>query len=72
MKPDEMSQKRIQALEELSAHQANTMEEMSAEMAAMAENLRELQGKLDVLTRRLLSVEENLSENPPVTKPPHW
>lgn len=72
MKPEELSENRLQDLEELSAHQAKTIEEMSAELATMADSLRELQRKFDVLTRRFIAMEENIAETPPDTKPPHW
>ncbi|MGI9401900.1 MAG: SlyX family protein [Rhizobiaceae bacterium] len=72
MKEEETDQDRLQKLEELSAHQANVIDEMSAELAAMAQNLGEMQRKFDVLTRRFVSLEENLAEIAPDTKPPHW
>ncbi len=72
MTQDDLREKRLQALEELSAHQAKTVEEISTELAEMAKDLREMQTRLDVLTRRLVSMEENIRDIAPDTKPPHW
>ncbi|MEM7463194.1 MAG: SlyX family protein [Pseudomonadota bacterium] len=72
MTQNDPAKERLHALEELGAHQAKTIEELSTELAEMAKDLREMQTRLDVLTRRLVSMEENISDIAPDTKPPHW
>ncbi|MFZ1815530.1 MAG: SlyX family protein [Rhizobiaceae bacterium] len=67
-----MSEQRLQALEEMTAHQARTIDELSQEMASQGEALRIIERKLDVLAKRFAALEETASPDVPVTRPPHW
>lgn len=66
--PDE----RLQALEELIAHQAKTIEELSSEMAVQGEIIRRMQKKLDAMAERFMALEESVTPAAEATRPPHW
>jgi SlyX protein len=67
-----MSEDRLRALEELTAHQAKTIEELSSEIAIQGEALRKMQMKLDALVERFLALEENAAPAAEARRPPHW
>lgn len=66
------TEERLVALEELAAHQAKTIEELSDQLAEQWKATQQLRSKLDRLTERFLSLEEQTVEAPPVTRPPHY
>lgn len=68
-KNDEM---RIIALEETVAHQSRVIEELSSELAEQWKVLEQVRNKLDRLTERFLSIEEQALEAPAITRPPHY
>ncbi len=48
------------------------IEELSGQIAAQWKVIDRMQRKLDTLTERFLSLEEQAAPDVPVTKPPHW
>ncbi len=65
-------QSRIDALEEILAHQAKTIDELSDQLAEQWKVLEQTRAKLDRLTERFLSLEEQSLEAPAITRPPHY
>ncbi|MBP2236018.1 SlyX protein [Sinorhizobium kostiense] len=63
---------RITRLEEMMAHQAKTIEELSDQLAEQWKVVEQTRAKLDRLTERFLSLEEQTREATPVTRPPHY
>ncbi|WEX77589.1 SlyX family protein [Sinorhizobium numidicum] len=63
---------RITRLEEMVAHQAKTIEELSDQLAEQWVVLEQTRTKLDRLTERFLSLEEQARDTVPVTRPPHY
>ncbi|MCQ2005819.1 SlyX family protein [Rhizobium sp. NRK18] len=63
---------RIITLEETVAHQAKVIEELSDEIAEQWKVVEQVRAKLDRLTERFLSLEEQSLDAPPITKPPHY
>jgi SlyX protein len=63
---------RLTTLEIRSAEQERTIEELSGQIAEQWKVIERLQKKLDALTERFLTLEENTGPDIPVTKPPHW
>lgn len=65
-------QSRITKLEETVAHQAKTIEELSDQIAEQWKVVELARQKLDRLTERFLTLEEQSLEAPAITKPPHY
>ena len=63
---------RILGLEETVAHQARMLEDLSAELAEQWKIVEQVRAKLDRLTERFLSLEEQALEAPAITRPPHY
>ncbi len=63
---------RIIALEETVAHQGRVIEELSDQLAEQWKVVEQTRGKLDRLTERFLSMEEQGLEAPANTRPPHY
>ncbi|MDE1995405.1 MAG: SlyX family protein [Rhizobiaceae bacterium] len=63
---------RITALEEIVAYQAKTIEELSDQLAEQWKVVEQTRQKLDRLTERFLSLEEQSLDAPAITKPPHY
>ncbi len=63
---------RIILLEETVAHQSRTIEELSVQLAEQWKTVEQMRAKLDRLTERFLSLEEQSLEAPAITKPPHY
>ena len=63
---------RITRLEEILAHQAKTIDELSDQLAEQWKVMEQTRAKLDRLTERFLSLEEQSLEAPAITKPPHY
>ena len=63
---------RIDALEEHAAHQARTIEDLSDQLAEQWSKVDQLTKKQKKLIERLVELEEQVREAPPVTKPPHY
>ncbi len=63
---------RITKLEEMVAHQAKTIDELSDQLAEQWKVVEQMRAKLDRLTERFLSLEEQSLEAPPITRPPHY
>lgn len=63
---------RITRLEETVAHQAKTIEELSDQLAEQWKVVEQTRAKLDRLTERFLSLEEQSLDAPPITRPPHY
>ncbi len=66
------SENRIIALEETVAHQAKAIEDLSDQLAEQWKVVEQTRAKLDRLTERFLSLEEQALEAPAITKPPHY
>lgn len=65
-------QSRITQLEEMVAHQSKTIEELSDQLAEQWKVVEQTRNKLDRLTERFLSLEEQSLDAPAITKPPHY
>ena len=63
---------RILKLEELATHQAKVIEELSDQLAEQWKVVEQTRAKLDRLTERFLSLEEQSLDAPAITKPPHY
>ncbi|MFK0332600.1 SlyX family protein [Rhizobium sp. NPDC090275] len=63
---------RITQLEETVAHQAKTIEELSDQLMEQWKVVEQTRAKLDRLTERFLSLEEQALEAPAITRPPHY
>ncbi|OLP59032.1 hypothetical protein BJF93_03655 [Xaviernesmea oryzae] len=63
---------RIRTLEETVAHQGRTIEELSEQLAEQWKTVEQVRTKLDRLTERFLSLEEQSLEAPAITRPPHY
>lgn len=67
-----MSEKRIVALEELTAHQARTIDELSGEIARQWETIRKLERRLEAMGERFAALEDAAATTPDNRRPPHW
>ncbi len=63
---------RITRLEETIAHQAKTIEELSDQLTEQWTVVEQVRAKLDRLTERFLSLEEQSIDAPAITRPPHY
>ncbi|MFS8049157.1 SlyX family protein [Rhizobium sp. BR 314] len=63
---------RITTLEETVAYQAKTIEELSDQLAEQWKVVEQTRQKLDRLTERFLTLEEQSLDAPAITKPPHY
>ena len=63
---------RLLHLEETVAHQSRIIEELSGELAMQWRQIEQIKTKLDRLTERFLSLEEQSLDAPPITRPPHY
>lgn len=66
------NEERFTALEIRAAEQEKTIEELSGQLAEQWTVIERLQKKLDVLTERFLSLEEQSIAPAEATRPPHW
>ncbi|WP_411756373.1 SlyX family protein [Sinorhizobium meliloti] len=66
------AEERITRLEEMVAHQLKTIEELSDQLAEQWKVVEQTRAKLDRLTERFLSLEEQAQDATPVTRPPHY
>lgn len=72
MTPEIDAETRIIALEETVAHQGRVLEELSGELAEQWKLAEQMRKKLERLTERFLELEEQSSEAPAITRPPHY
>lgn len=63
---------RVLRLEETVAHQARVIEELSDQLTEQWKVVEQTRAKLDRLTERFLSLEEQSLEAPAITRPPHY
>lgn len=63
---------RLVDLEVLAAEQEKTIAELSGQITEQWKTIEELRRKLDALTDRFLTLEEQTAPEIPVTRPPHW
>lgn len=63
---------RLVHLEETVAHQARTIEELSDQLAEQWKVVEQTRAKLDRLTERFLTLEEQARDAAPATRPPHY
>jgi len=66
------TEERIIALEETVAHQLKVIEELSDQLAEQWKVVEQTRAKLDSLTERFLSLEEQSLDAPAITRPPHY
>ncbi len=69
---EELLAKRIDALEEHAAHQARMIDDLSEQLATQWSTVDKLAKKQAKLIERLVELEEQVRDAPPVTKPPHY
>ncbi|HMM64831.1 MAG: SlyX family protein [Mesorhizobium sp.] len=67
-----MTADRLTNLEIRTAEQERTIEELSGQIAEQWKTIDALKRRLDALTERFLTLEEQAAPDVPVTKPPHW
>lgn len=63
---------RLTALEMRTAEQERTIEQMSDQLADQWKTVERLQNRLDALTERFLTLEEQSAPAIESAKPPHW
>jgi SlyX protein len=63
---------RVTALEEILAYQAKTIEELSDQLTEQWKVVEQMRSKLDRLTERFLTLEEQSLDAPANTPPPHY
>ena len=63
---------RLTTLEIRAAEQERTIEELSAQLAEQWKTIEALTRKLDALTSRFLTLEDETAPRPEAAKPPHW
>ena len=63
---------RLTALEIRYTEQEHMIAELSGQVAEQWKTIERLQRKLDALTERFLTLEDQAAPDVPVTKPPHW
>lgn len=66
------SNDRLTRLEILATEQEHTIDELSGQLTEQWKIIEAMRRKLDALTDRFLVLEEQTSEDIPVTKPPHY
>ncbi|MGP4668047.1 SlyX family protein [Agrobacterium pusense] len=66
------TENRIIALEETVAHQVKVIEELSDQLVEQWKVVEQTRAKLDRLTERFLSLEEQSLDAPAITRPPHY
>jgi SlyX protein len=71
-KMDDAQNDRITRLEETVAHQARVIEELSDQLAEQWKVAEQTRTKLDRLTERFLTLEEQSLDAPAITRPPHY
>ncbi len=69
---DDAHNDRITRLEETVAHQTRVIEELSDQLAEQWKVLEQTRAKLDRLTERFLTLEEQSLDAPAITRPPHY
>ena len=69
---DDAQNDRITRLEETVAHQARVIEELSDQLAEQWKVVEQARTKLDRLTERFLTLEEQSVDAPAITRPPHY
>jgi SlyX protein len=67
-----MSEQRLTALEELTAHQAKTIDELSDQVAEQWKTIELMRRSLERLGERLIGLEDRTGEAAPVAPPPHY
>ena len=67
-----MTADRLTNLEIRTAEQERTIEELSGQIAGQWKTIDALKRRLDALTERFLTLEEQAAPDGPVTQPPHW
>ena len=63
---------RLTTLEIRVTEQERTIEELSQQIAEQWKSAERLQKKVDALTERFLTLEQQSAPDVPVTRPPHW
>ena len=63
---------RLTALEIRYTEQEHMIAELSGQVAEQWKTIERLQRKLDALTERFLTLEDQAAPDVPVTKPPHY
>jgi SlyX protein len=63
---------RLDELEIIVAHQAHTIEDLNETVIRQGREIERLERLVEALVRRFQTLEEQVSPDVPVTKPPHW
>ena len=69
---DAVTDSRLIGLEMRAAEQERTIQELSGQVAEQWKTIDRMQKKLNALTERFLTLEEQSAPTIEATKPPHW
>ena len=67
-----MSDERLERLEILVTEQERTIEELSSQITEHWATITRLEKTMSALAERFLTLEDQLTPDVPVTRPPHW
>ena len=63
---------RLDELEIIVAHQAHTIEDLNETVIRQGREIERLERLVEAVVKRFQALEEQVSPEVPVTKPPHW
>ena len=63
---------RLDEIEIMAAHQARVVEDLNETVIRQGKEIERLERLVEALLQRFQAVEQQVSADIPVTKPPHW